>query len=109
MTLVQQVEIVVDLARRITLVVRTDKNVLNISIVNRFFAFPQNIQFDHLLVVSVLQIAFCLSCHLLRFLAYCIILNLKTSRIMFKHDLLTEKNHIDTVMNNFRHVLNLNQ
>ena len=61
MTLVQQVENVVDLARRITLVVRTDKNVLNISIVNRFLAFPQ-IFFDHLLVVSVQQIAFCLSC-----------------------------------------------
>ena len=61
MTLVQQVENVVDLARRITLVVRTDKNVLNISIVNRFLAFPQNV-FDHLLDVLVLQIAFCLSC-----------------------------------------------
>ena len=43
MTLVQQVENVVDLARRITLVVRTDKNVLNISIVNRFLAFPNKI------------------------------------------------------------------
>ena len=40
MTLAQQVENVVDLARRITLVVRTDKNVLTISIVNRFLAFP---------------------------------------------------------------------
>ena len=60
MTLVQQVENVVDLARRITLVVRTDKNVLNISIVNRFLAFPQKNISDRLLVVSVLQIAFCL-------------------------------------------------
>ena len=62
MTLVQQVENVVDLARRITLVVRTVKNVLNISIVNRFLAFPQKNISDRLLVVSVQQIVFyCLS------------------------------------------------